>query len=77
MALTSWRRHRKGQVRIRKECDREWHSQTGDAIVRDKSGYGKNATESGLTSWRQIVKDKSGYGKNATESGTHKLETAS
>ena len=46
-ALTHWRRHGKGQVRIRKECDREGHSPTGDSIVRDKSGYGKNATESG------------------------------
>ena len=52
-ALTNWRPHHKGQVRIRKECDREWHSLSGDRIVRDKSGYGKNAIEQGaLTLWR-------------------------
>ena len=47
VALTSWRRRHTGQVRIRKECDREWHSPSGDGIVRDKSRYGKNAAESG------------------------------
>ena len=46
VALTAWRQHRKEQVKIRKVCDREWHSLPGDGIVRDKSGYGKNATES-------------------------------
>ena len=38
VALTLWRQHGKGQVRIWKECDREWHSPTGDGIVKDKSG---------------------------------------
>ena len=77
VALTIWRRQSKGQLRIRKECDREWHSQTGDGIVRDKSGYGKNVTESGTHQLETGSRDKSGYGKNATESGTHNLESAS
>ena len=47
VALTNWRRDRKGQIRIGKECDREWHSRPGDGIERDKSGYGRDATESG------------------------------
>ena len=50
VALTHWRQDRNGQVRIRKECDREWHSLSGDSMVRDKSGYGKDATESGTHS---------------------------
>ena len=39
------RPYRKGQFRIRTECDREWHSRTEDRIGRNKSGHGKNATE--------------------------------
>ena len=75
VALTNWGPHRMGQVKIRKECDREWHSRPGDRIIRDKSGHGKNATEGvALTHWRPHRKR---YGKNATESATHALETAS
>ena len=71
VALTNWRPHRKGQVRIRKGCDREWHSLSGDRIVRDKSGYGKNAIEQGaLTLWRpHREREKSEDRVNATEQG--------
>ena len=65
VVLTPWRRNRKGQVRIRKECDREWHSQTGDGIVKDKSGYGMNATESGT---HVLV-----MGSKGTNQGTNRM----
>ena len=44
------------------------HSQTGDHIVRDKPGHGKNAIEEGaLTHWRPYVRDKSGHRRGAFE----------
>ena len=77
-ALTSWRRHREGQVRTRKEFDRTRGTHILDAIGRDKLGHGENPTERGApTNWRRHRK---GHVKTWKESdrarGTHILETA-
>ena len=74
--LTPWRADRKGQVRTRKETDRQGSSPTGD-YKGNKSEHGKIPTERGaLTNWRphQEGQFRTRKGTDQTR-GTHILET--